>query len=493
MKRLLYIMLLFLTGMSCSDFLEEVSSDQIVPKKVSDYKEFLFGEIYNMRNSNMYHIWLDIMTDDCEEFAKKATLGSDTRVSGYGYYTWQRDPELDMTGTLNDDRAWARYYHEILVANMVLYDVDNVTGSELERDQVKAEAYMIRAYAYYMLVNLYGEPFDPATASSAKGVPINELVGSGNKNYERASVADIYKIIRTDIDHALLHFEKSGGGNTVFRWNKTAANVFASRVALYMQDWSATIEFANKALAANGNLWDLNTKKGAGSISSAEYFFSSNNKEILFTYGNYYINYFATGAKGAFPVSTSLKAIYKSGDLRYGASDGAFIRNQGSTFMGGGKRYLPYKYYETSYTSRHGFAIRTAEAYLNRAEAYVNIAGKEEEAAADLNTLRVARFTPATYSDIVYEDRDDLLSQVKTERRRELCFEQHRWFDLRRWDRPRIEHTFTPDFSNLNEKVVYVLEENDVAYTLPIPNSVLIMDPLTENIDRPEREPLKDK
>ena len=51
---------------------------------------------------------------------------------------------------------------------------------------------MIRAYAYYMLVNLYGEPYDPKTADKAVGVPVNGLIGVENKKFKRESVAAIY-------------------------------------------------------------------------------------------------------------------------------------------------------------------------------------------------------------------------------------------------------------------------------------------------------------
>ncbi|HSK13273.1 MAG TPA: RagB/SusD family nutrient uptake outer membrane protein, partial [Phnomibacter sp.] len=75
---------------------------------------------------------------------------------------------------------------------------------------------------------------------------------------------------------------------------------------------------------------------------------------------------------------------------------------------------------------------RVAEAYLTRAEAYANTPGQEAAANADLNALKTARilnWTPVNLSGAA------LISEIAAERRRELCFENHRWFDLKRTNR----------------------------------------------------------
>ncbi len=474
---------------SCSDFLKESSQDEIKPKSANDYKELIAGEVYQTVNEASYHTWLDIMTDDCEEWAKKKTwLSSDTRNHGYGYFTWQQTPEYQITGVLNSDKAWYNYYHQILVANMVLYDIDEMSGTEAEKAAVKAEAYMIRAYAYYMLVNIYGEPYDPATASTAAGVPVNDLVGAENKQFSRESVRTVYDVIVENARNALAEFAKSDGSQSVFRWNEAAADVLLSRVYLYMQDWESAARYASAALDIKADLWDLNQKAGEGDGTDEGYFLSARNPEILFSYGYYYVTYFATGACGAYPASTSLRAMYATGDLR-GGSTGAYIRYLGSAFMGGGKRYVPYKSDDASTTGRHGKAIRTAEAYLNRAEANAHI-GNLSEALADLEMIRKNRFTPAAYAPLTASASDEVLQAVKDERRRELCFEQQRWFDLRRWDRPSITHRYTPDLTNLSVYETFVLEKDDPAYTLPLPQEVLENDPAITNISRPERKPV---
>ncbi len=132
-----------------------------------------------------------------------------------------------------------------------------------------------------------------------------------------------------------------------------------------------------------------------------------------------------------------------------------------------------------------GKALRTAELYLNRAEAYAELE-QLSMANNDLEELRKYRMTGAY--QVSYTDKDDLLGQVKDERRRELSFEDHRWFDLRRSGMPRIEHTLKESAGA--DEVTYVLEEKDPAYTLPIPINIFKSEPYLINIQRPVRNPI---
>lgn len=477
---------------SCSDFLKESSQDQIRPKNASDYKELIAGEIYyKMNEYSPQNAWLDAMTDDCEELAKKAsTFAPDKRIAAFGYYTWQQEPERQREGVLNSDGAWGLYYHQIFTCNMILNDVDDMEGTPEEKAQVKAEAYMIRAYAYYMLVNLYGEPYDPKTADKAAGVPVNGLIGVENKKFKRESVAAIYDQILANGENALKQFEICGDGNSVFRWNKAAAEVFLSRVCLYMQNWEDAAKYANAALSIKADIWDLNQKAvDDASIDSYSYmdrFFTSRNPEILFSFGYATEKFSAEGAGSCYPPSAELRAMYIDGDLR-GGKKGMYIR-----WLGGFlnvKKYAPFKSYITSYTSRYGQAIRTVEAYLNRAEAYSHMDGKSADALEDVERIRVNRIKPDKYVPLAATSKEDIIQAVRDERRREMCFERLRWFDLRRWGRPSITHTYTPDIKNPTETETYVLQENDPAYTLPVPKEVLEMEPELTDIERPVRNP----
>jgi ragB/susD domain protein len=141
--------------------------------------------------------------------------------------------------------------------------------------------------------------------------------------------------------------------------------------------------------------------------------------------------------------------------------------------------------------------LRASEAYLNLAEAQA-MQGKSAEASATLGRLqqrRIADYSPTPLSGKA------LVDEIRAERRRELCFEGQRWFDLRRYAvntvqplKKNVVHAFNA-YSNSNAFLTthtFVLPAGDPAYTFSIPLSVIEFDkvPMPNNI-RPKREEVK--
>lgn len=80
-----------------------------------------------------------------------------------------------------------------------------------------------------------------------------------------------------------------------------------------------------------------------------------------------------------------------------------------------------------NFCARNWIHLRMAELYLNKAEALYNI-GDEEGAREALKPVRERAGMPA-----VTATGTDLLEAIKNERRIEFAFEEHRYFDVRRW------------------------------------------------------------
>ena len=141
--------------------------------------------------------------------------------------------------------------------------------------------------------------------------------------------------------------------------------------------------------------------------------------------------------------------------------------------------------------------MRSAEAYLNEAEAEAYM-GNEDEARRVLNLLRDNRFSSSTNSAVTASGAE-LITAIRNERRRELALEGHRWFDLRRYmvcsvqpESQSITHEWTYYSSHTSTTVTerhrFVLAANDEAYTLPIPQEVLNFNTGMPNNVRPWRE-----
>jgi hypothetical protein len=110
--------------------------------------------------------------------------------------------------------------------------------------------------------------------------------------------------------------------------------------------------------------------------------------------------------------------------------------------------------------------FRTGEMYLIRSEAYAE-SNNLPLAADDLNDLRDARITG--YVDQSFTDKDVLVTAIINERFKELAFEGHRHFDLRRKDLPISRN---PEDA-VNALGAVLLTPNNAQYVFPIPNGEL--------------------
>ena len=136
-----------------------------------------------------------------------------------------------------------------------------------------------------------------------------------------------------------------------------------------------------------------------------------------------------------------------------------------------------------------------AEAFLNRAESYAML-NKDQEAYNDIYALVESRVEDINKVAIPSAG-EDLKRFIFEERRRELCFEDFRWIDLKRTKlfAKQINHEFTDRNTQgtLLGKETYILMPNDPNYIFPIPQ-----DEIDRNLDmvqneRVEKVPIKEE
>lgn len=145
-----------------------------------------------------------------------------------------------------------------------------------------------------------------------------------------------------------------------------------------------------------------------------------------------------------------------------------------------------------SLSSIHYYPIlRKAEVFLNFAEAsneawgpYVKGPGCKYSAYEVIKEIRKASggITDLTYLNEMASDKDSFRKLIQNERRIELAFENHRFFDIRRWLLPLNEGirgiTVTRDADSqlsYKEKQVEIRNMNDIRYYyLPIPYGELL-------------------
>ena len=482
MKRILLNIFLGCCLCACSDFLQPDSPSEYVPETVDALNELLLGGAYPTSTVSTLFCFHNSLDDDIEMCDKNISYLNTQIENMRLVYSW--DPEMfELTPSTLISPVWSAYYTCILGANAALDYLGDVKGSEGDKAYVRAQACALRAFYYFNLVNLFGEPY--SSNKEADGVPLKLTSDLSDSFDARKTVEEVYEQIVKDLDIAEKNFltlpvEQQNKGN--YRLSLPAVQLLRARVCLYMKDMKGAAEYAQKVINDwNYDLYDLNS---FSADSATEVFYPNyvtvDNPETIWAYGNVtdvwpaflkVSGFLEDGKTTACGLNASRDLIdcFKEGDLRkkwYLVSE-----LQGTKPVEG--HYLIWS--KCSITSNHtvlegkvfGLSLRLSEAYLILAEAVYD--SNQELALKMINDLRRKRYTGEKYEEVNYSG-EELLSFIREERRRELCFEGQRWFDLRRYGMPSFEHRWVEHGVIMGS---YVIEEGDAAYTLPIPAMVM--------------------
>ena len=506
---------------SCSsDFLKEYSQDLGRVQTVDDLNELLVGDclipksLFSIERSyfqteNDNYLCVHFMSDELQENVnteEDVDGGVGYRDKMFPYFTWQQNLYIDKNGKSsyesNESQLWNQAYQLINNCNMVLDAADILsTHSDEEKAEVKkvkGELYYLRASYYLMLVNLYGKPYTPSTAATEPGVPVKLSPNVEDKDFERASVADVYTQIVSDLNDAETLLASASAPASIYHPGVEAVYILRSRVALYMQDWATAKTYAQKAIDRDGYLLNLQE------VPSTSYPLNKQNAEVVFSNGAsmlgniLFVNLGNTNTyyevSPTWYLSDNLYSLFSDDDYRKTTyiTTADDLTNSFPTYHKVDCSIASYgKYKEVSDV----FSVRTAEAYLNMAEAEAQL-GNDGEACRWLSKLRENRIANGGAVGLAGAE---LINFVREERERELFLEGQRWFDLRRYMvdakypfTKEIVHTmstfksqnWTDYRSNLSK---YRLEKNDAAYTLDIPKQVRDFQPSIGSNQRPVR------
>ncbi|MDF2516330.1 MAG: hypothetical protein K0R59_1626 [Sphingobacterium sp.] len=467
----LILMGLMTLASSCSKFLEETSQSELVPRSVESLNEYLLGEGYPRYDASIDGI-AQFLDDDVVMFQPPTGTGF-----RYNTYTWQAKEDGLGVG----QAPWEKIYLAIQTCNTVLDYLPKVSGEQKMKDYVAGQALLLRAYYYSILVNFFGLPYNDPKSDPKTNLAVPLLTNGGVEltRKPRNTVAEVYAQIEKDMLEGIRLIDQSGQIHNNYRIGSEAGHLLASRVYLYMENWDEVIKHTDFLLDKSYKLVDLRTWGPAD--PKIKRITDATGSETIWAFGTANDSRFSGEERNWFGVAMDVVKSYVSGDLRNGiyVADRQCIKVPKVTDPVG---------------PINGKAFRLSEAYLNRAEALA-YRYKQGNAAAGqqsvdlLNQLREKRFSSESYRAwTLPSNSDELLEGIRAERRRELLKEEnHRWFDLRRYGMPSIEHVY---LSSSTQSERYVLEKQDPAYTLPIPKDALALNPkLIQNTLVPVRQP----
>ena len=387
----------------------------------------------------------------------------------------------------NSKNIWTLAYTTIQRANTMIEGMEtgkaNVPAAVYNRMQ--AEARCVRAFAYFYLVNMFGD------------VPLitKPLLLSEFYNQKRVPKADVIKFIYGELDTAATGLDWAPVDRG--RVSKAVALGLKARTAFYSKEYKIAADAAKlvidgAALGLNPKFQDLFTKAGQTPNTGKEIMF-----EILYTDADANaitylplgsISRAAGGQSGRFPqqrlvdmfeakdgkridesavydpknprlnrdnrlkytvaipgdtismnMTTLVYDIYKS-TTSFRNADGTWSTKANADYDNAygpsksGVGLLHAKYTmtaENAFSARVNFILmRYAEILLTYAESKIEL---NEIDASVLNAINLVR-KRAGQPDAVTGDQSQMRQLIRRERTVELAMEGFRWFDIRRWD-----------------------------------------------------------
>lgn len=505
----LYTLVCLLALLGCSDFLEEYSQDKAYVQSYEDLDELLLGNAYFSRNNSenwgagnsesFYYPWIHVIAD---ELAQNVTSSSwfPAGTSTFGYHTWQLKIYEGPDGnTVWDEGVDYRHlYNHINACNMILDELDAFTGeNEVDKQNISriaGECHFLRGVYYFLLVNFYGKPYSATSASTDPAVPLKLTAYVEDKYYVRNSVEEVYGQIEKDLLMAE-DFLKDVPKKSVWRADINAVRLMLSRMYLHMSSYVNAKKYAEMVTSTGPQLTDLN-------LFSGDEFLTPNLSELIFSTGT-----------SSLPGNVTFSPNYNYGNNYLISSElyGAYHPEVGNDLRlkyfvvedGGTICYRKLQGESSSKTELSDvFVLRTAEAWLNLAEAAA-CSDDEITARKALNVLREKRIRQDAFDETEVDALSGLalVRFIREERQRELCLEGHRWFDLRRY---RVAEKYAQPVSLtrvVTHKVQganwwdydvqwirkYELSTEDAAWVMPLPEAEVDKNTGMQNNPREER------
>ena len=418
---------------------------------VADMRTALNGVYATLRNENLFGRTIPLVGDLLADNVYISTTNSNR------YLEYQ-----NVNYTVNNltvSGLWQTAYNAILDANNVINS--SLQGTD-EISQYRGEALSLRALLYFELVKFYARPYtiDP----NAWGVPL-ELTYDPFVKPKRNTVSQVYAQIEKDLTDAipLLTMERSTGYFSAY-----GAMALLARMHQFKGEWAEALAVSEEVIN-NSNYQLLNLNQVASYWSSNTP--RTDNLETIFEVvfdlvgnigNNSLASFYDQVGYGDALAAQALYNAYSPTDVRR-----SLILTSSPTR---GNVRVVNKYPNTSQPDKDEVkVIRLSEVYLIAAEAAYHTG--DEDLARDYVNAIATRRDPnfAGYT----ESGTTLLQAILAERRKELAFEGHRYWDLARYNQDVVRVNLGGNYTG----VPLVIPAGYFRRILPIPQTELDANP----------------
>lgn len=416
------------------------------------------NSIYNRLYSGMYERNMQLMAD----------LPTDDHKNGQGMPNpFLLNLEFGRVTSENQFVAstWEQHYDGINRANTAINRIPDINMDEELKNRLIAEARFIRGLLYFNLVRFYGD------------VPIvtEDTRNLGELNISRDPVEQVHGQIISDLEFAEDNLPISYPGSETGRATKGAAKILMGKVYLTRKDWPAAVQVLGEVINNEGEYgydlledfrdnWRQSTENGPEMVFSIQMMQDPGNGNVLMR---------STAPRNLVPGLVGWEAdvptqevydLFEEDDERRAATFYTSYEKDGELY----EFPLPlfYKYFDptqinaTTQSNANIHVLRYADALLMYAEAINEQSGPTPEAYEAVNRVRRRAFNDTAH-DLANLSQDEFREAVYLERRKELVFEAHRWFDLVRTGR------FVEVMQNHNENGGTNVQPHNVLMPIP--------------------------
>lgn len=408
-------------------------------------------------------------------FTDNTKAGIDNNGQGNLTYSFNLQPGSDTPGTI-----WGNRYGTINSVNRILRAMGNIDFSDeelVEANHIRAQLLALRALAHLDLFQYYTVDY---TNDSGLSIINMSFVPSIEDTFERNTVGETVAFIKDDLDMAEGLFDSAlSDSNGVFYLNSDAVKFMRARLALCIGDYPMANTLSSQ-LVSDYPLSNQASYFGmfADTVIGESIFTLSRLSGDANVGGLWYFNAVAIDGGAYIEMSNDLYNQFDANDIRY------FVNVSPESVFNGVNDPSNILLINKYPGSGDGALVndiklfRSSEMLLIRAETEARN-NQLLEAANSIQQLRSARFGGAPPTLPVFATVDEALREILEERRVELCYEGHRYLDLKRLggelnigvNREDVDcDSFSATTCNLSA--------NDYRFTLPIPTAEIEGNPV---------------
>lgn len=380
----------------------------------------------------------------------------------------------DIYLSTNTDSEIAAMVKQVYLYNKVIKEVMSSTGgTEAQKKSILAEALTGRAWVHFLLVNLYGKPYNAATAKTDLASPLFMNADVTQTSFSRATVQQLYDQIIADLNEAIPLLPANISNRA--RAAKPTAQAILGKVYMYMQQWQEASPLLNAFIAAlpaattNVGLYDYHKEFATGGtflpidpMYGPSRLMVDMDKEVAYMKSGQRI--YGAGLDGVI-LSAATAALFTASDerLKFYSTE-TWLTFE--TYPNGMRRAWGQSY--------ANFGVTVPDMYLLAAECKARL-GQTAEAAEDLKNFRLTRVSAADapVPAAIAGNKISLLKYVMEERIREMAITGERWFDMRRLSvdsdlAGTVGHTHTVVDIKGNITATYTLKPERLTMRFPI-------------------------